>query len=104
MAKINFTFTTYLLNLNLLNHTNPIFRRQIVTGEFRNQVKNLVGKSTDVQNVGAFLGLCASQSLTQIAMERIELSSAAYQANALPLSYIAKNWSVGWDLNPRSTD
>ncbi len=33
-----------------------MFRRQIVTGEFRNQVKNLVGKSADVQNVGSFFG------------------------------------------------
>ncbi len=34
-----------------------MFRRQIVAGEFRNQVKNLIGKSADVQNVGAFFGL-----------------------------------------------
>ncbi len=34
-----------------------MFRRQIVLGEFRNQVKNLVGKSADVQNVRARSGL-----------------------------------------------
>ncbi|MDQ3374851.1 MAG: hypothetical protein M3521_13310, partial [Acidobacteriota bacterium] len=44
-------------NLNLLNHTNPMFGIQSAAREFRNQRKNLVGKSADVQNVCAFFGL-----------------------------------------------
>ena len=47
----------FLLQLNLLNHANPMFRRQIAAREFGDEIKNLVGKSADVQNVCAFFGL-----------------------------------------------
>ncbi len=40
-----------------------MFRRQIAAREFGDEIKNLVGKSADVQNVCARLGLCVRVKL-----------------------------------------
>ena len=36
-----------------------------------------------------------------VAAEGIEPSHKAYETFVLPLNYAAKNWSTGWELNPR---
>ncbi len=48
-----------------------MFRRQIAAGEFRNQVKNLVGKSADIEN----LRTCVARLNIDAKIKNVEIRS-----------------------------